>query len=194
MSEQLTQTSYYVNISLIYKLATTTVCFSLQQTPMRSVLWGRVMGTVAPRVSANQEQSASTGTQHLWEEGGSRLEKQTPSALDWAITTSAGTCAGASAWIFNLLSIKNNKTGIVRLESWWPGVNKYWSRLENIISEPFTEAMKMFPYCLCVSPYVRNPDGDSSPWCYIYKGTQIEWDFCSLPRCSEGIDIQNPNM
>ncbi|XP_039906773.1 tissue-type plasminogen activator isoform X1 [Simochromis diagramma] len=33
--------------------------------------------------------------------------------------------------------------------------------------------------------FCRNPDGDSSPWCYIYKGTQIEWDFCSLPRCSE---------
>lgn len=96
MSEQITQTSYYINISLIYKLMTTTVCFSLQQTPMRNVLWGRLKGTAAPRVSANQEQSASTGTQRLCEEGGSQLEKQTPSALDWAITTSAGTCAGAS--------------------------------------------------------------------------------------------------
>uniref|UniRef100_A0A1A8N1T2 Plasminogen activator, tissue n=1 Tax=Nothobranchius pienaari TaxID=704102 RepID=A0A1A8N1T2_9TELE len=31
--------------------------------------------------------------------------------------------------------------------------------------------------------FCRNPDRDSSPWCYIYKGTEIVWDFCSLPKC-----------
>ncbi|XP_063051507.1 tissue-type plasminogen activator isoform X1 [Engraulis encrasicolus] len=31
--------------------------------------------------------------------------------------------------------------------------------------------------------YCRNPDGDSKPWCYIYKGTQIAWEFCTLPSC-----------
>ncbi|XP_070690474.1 tissue-type plasminogen activator isoform X1 [Pempheris klunzingeri] len=33
--------------------------------------------------------------------------------------------------------------------------------------------------------FCRNPDNDSTPWCYIYKGTQIAWDFCSLPKCPE---------
>lgn len=31
--------------------------------------------------------------------------------------------------------------------------------------------------------YCRNPDGDSGPWCYVYKGTQIAWEFCTLPSC-----------
>ncbi|XP_029296170.1 tissue-type plasminogen activator isoform X1 [Cottoperca gobio] len=33
--------------------------------------------------------------------------------------------------------------------------------------------------------FCRNPDNDSTPWCYIYKGTQITWDFCSMPKCQE---------
>uniref|UniRef100_A0A3Q1AH37 Plasminogen activator n=1 Tax=Amphiprion ocellaris TaxID=80972 RepID=A0A3Q1AH37_AMPOC len=33
--------------------------------------------------------------------------------------------------------------------------------------------------------FCRNPDNDSTPWCYIYKGTQIVWEFCSVPRCPE---------
>ncbi|XP_076126390.1 tissue-type plasminogen activator [Alosa pseudoharengus] len=32
--------------------------------------------------------------------------------------------------------------------------------------------------------YCRNPDGDSKPWCYVYKGTQIAWEFCTLPTCA----------
>ncbi|XP_024132024.1 tissue-type plasminogen activator isoform X3 [Oryzias melastigma] len=32
--------------------------------------------------------------------------------------------------------------------------------------------------------FCRNPDQDSSPWCYIYKGNQIIWELCSLPKCS----------
>ncbi|XP_030636357.1 tissue-type plasminogen activator [Chanos chanos] len=31
--------------------------------------------------------------------------------------------------------------------------------------------------------YCRNPDGDAKPWCYVYKRTQIAWEFCSLPSC-----------
>ncbi|XP_028852986.1 tissue-type plasminogen activator isoform X2 [Denticeps clupeoides] len=34
--------------------------------------------------------------------------------------------------------------------------------------------------------YCRNPDGDSKPWCYVYKGTQIVWEFCTLPTCAAG--------
>ncbi|XP_037535966.1 tissue-type plasminogen activator [Nematolebias whitei] len=33
--------------------------------------------------------------------------------------------------------------------------------------------------------FCRNPDQDSSPWCYIYKGTEIVWDYCPLPKCPE---------
>ncbi|KAM9858269.1 tissue-type plasminogen activator isoform 2-T3 [Aulostomus maculatus] len=33
--------------------------------------------------------------------------------------------------------------------------------------------------------FCRNPDDDSTPWCYVYRGTQIVWEFCSLPKCPE---------
>uniref|UniRef100_A0A671MTF6 Plasminogen activator n=1 Tax=Sinocyclocheilus anshuiensis TaxID=1608454 RepID=A0A671MTF6_9TELE len=31
--------------------------------------------------------------------------------------------------------------------------------------------------------YCRNPDGDTKPWCYVYKKAQISWEFCFLPTC-----------
>uniref|UniRef100_A0A7N6BFS7 T-plasminogen activator n=1 Tax=Anabas testudineus TaxID=64144 RepID=A0A7N6BFS7_ANATE len=31
--------------------------------------------------------------------------------------------------------------------------------------------------------FCRNPDNDSTPWCFIFKGTQVVWDYCSLPKC-----------
>ncbi|KAL0979265.1 hypothetical protein UPYG_G00182950 [Umbra pygmaea] len=31
--------------------------------------------------------------------------------------------------------------------------------------------------------FCRNPDNDSKPWCYVYKRTQIAWEFCKLPSC-----------
>ncbi|KAJ8005740.1 hypothetical protein DPEC_G00121040 [Dallia pectoralis] len=31
--------------------------------------------------------------------------------------------------------------------------------------------------------FCRNPDNDTKPWCYVYKRTQIGWDFCNLPSC-----------
>ncbi|XP_068167297.1 tissue-type plasminogen activator isoform X2 [Antennarius striatus] len=33
--------------------------------------------------------------------------------------------------------------------------------------------------------FCRNPDNDDSPWCYIYKGTQVVWERCSVPKCPE---------
>ncbi|KAK7934428.1 hypothetical protein WMY93_005324 [Mugilogobius chulae] len=33
--------------------------------------------------------------------------------------------------------------------------------------------------------YCRNPDSDSTPWCYVYKGTQVIWEFCSLLKCPQ---------
>ncbi|XP_075592912.1 tissue-type plasminogen activator isoform X1 [Balearica regulorum gibbericeps] len=33
--------------------------------------------------------------------------------------------------------------------------------------------------------YCRNPDEDSRPWCYIYKGGKYIWEHCSVPSCSK---------
>ncbi|KAJ3604233.1 hypothetical protein NHX12_028974 [Muraenolepis orangiensis] len=33
--------------------------------------------------------------------------------------------------------------------------------------------------------YCRNPDNDSTPWCFVYKGSQVTWEFCSAPKCPE---------
>ncbi|XP_072564805.1 tissue-type plasminogen activator [Paramormyrops kingsleyae] len=38
--------------------------------------------------------------------------------------------------------------------------------------------------------YCRNPDDDSTPWCYVYKGIQIEWEYCSLPSCPTDPDLE----
>ncbi|XP_014026292.2 tissue-type plasminogen activator isoform X2 [Salmo salar] len=32
--------------------------------------------------------------------------------------------------------------------------------------------------------FCRNPDNDTKPWCYVYKGNQIVWEFCTLSSCS----------
>uniref|UniRef100_A0A3Q4BDK2 Plasminogen activator n=1 Tax=Mola mola TaxID=94237 RepID=A0A3Q4BDK2_MOLML len=34
--------------------------------------------------------------------------------------------------------------------------------------------------------FCRNPDHDTSPWCFTYRGTQIVKEFCSLPKCPAG--------
>uniref|UniRef100_A0A8C9FW17 Kringle domain-containing protein n=1 Tax=Pavo cristatus TaxID=9049 RepID=A0A8C9FW17_PAVCR len=34
--------------------------------------------------------------------------------------------------------------------------------------------------------YCRNPDEDSRPWCYVYKGGKYTWEHCSVPSCSKG--------
>ncbi|KAM6965463.1 tissue-type plasminogen activator [Aplochiton taeniatus] len=31
--------------------------------------------------------------------------------------------------------------------------------------------------------FCRNPDNDTNTWCYVYKGTQVAWEFCTLPKC-----------
>ncbi|XP_074525516.1 tissue-type plasminogen activator isoform X2 [Halichoeres trimaculatus] len=31
--------------------------------------------------------------------------------------------------------------------------------------------------------FCRNPDSDETPWCYIYKGNQIAWEACPVPKC-----------
>lgn len=33
--------------------------------------------------------------------------------------------------------------------------------------------------------YCRNPDNDDFPWCHVYRGRQIAWEFCSVPKCPQ---------
>ncbi|XP_035958197.1 tissue-type plasminogen activator [Halichoerus grypus] len=33
--------------------------------------------------------------------------------------------------------------------------------------------------------YCRNPDGDSRPWCYVFKAGKYSSEFCSAPACPE---------
>ncbi|MFT7805054.1 tissue-type plasminogen activator [Arapaima gigas] len=33
--------------------------------------------------------------------------------------------------------------------------------------------------------YCRNPSDDSSPWCYIYKGSQLTWEKCEIAKCEK---------
>uniref|UniRef100_A0A671MV15 Plasminogen activator n=1 Tax=Sinocyclocheilus anshuiensis TaxID=1608454 RepID=A0A671MV15_9TELE len=35
---------------------------------------------------------------------------------------------------------------------------------------------------LAVFPH-RNPDGDLGPWCHVYKGSQLTWELCDVPKC-----------
>ena len=34
------------------------------------------------------------------------------------------------------------------------------------------------------TPFCRNPDGDSRPWCYVDNAT-VFWEFCDIPPCGE---------
>ncbi|XP_069037057.1 tissue-type plasminogen activator isoform X1 [Lepisosteus oculatus] len=34
--------------------------------------------------------------------------------------------------------------------------------------------------------YCRNPDNDTKPWCHVYRGVQLTWEYCSLPSCPTG--------
>uniref|UniRef100_A0A663MQJ1 Plasminogen n=1 Tax=Athene cunicularia TaxID=194338 RepID=A0A663MQJ1_ATHCN len=40
--------------------------------------------------------------------------------------------------------------------------------------------------------YCRNPDGDSSPWCFTTDPTTT-WEYCSLKRCDDHIQEHAPN-
>ncbi|KAM8972432.1 tissue-type plasminogen activator [Pelodytes ibericus] len=31
--------------------------------------------------------------------------------------------------------------------------------------------------------YCRNPDGDTKPWCYVFKEGRYSWEYCSVPAC-----------
>ncbi|XP_046871569.1 tissue-type plasminogen activator, partial [Hypomesus transpacificus] len=38
--------------------------------------------------------------------------------------------------------------------------------------------------------FCRNPDSDSSPWCYVYRGIEVSWELCSLPKCPAGPNLE----
>ncbi|KAG7263942.1 hypothetical protein CRUP_029282, partial [Coryphaenoides rupestris] len=33
--------------------------------------------------------------------------------------------------------------------------------------------------------FCRNPDNDSVPWCFVYKGAQVDWQYCGMDKCPE---------
>uniref|UniRef100_A0A8C2HJY4 Plasminogen activator, tissue n=1 Tax=Cyprinus carpio TaxID=7962 RepID=A0A8C2HJY4_CYPCA len=35
--------------------------------------------------------------------------------------------------------------------------------------------------------FCRNPDGDLGPWCHVYKGSQLTWELCDVPKCPRKI-------
>ncbi|XP_043843309.1 coagulation factor XII isoform X2 [Dromiciops gliroides] len=41
-------------------------------------------------------------------------------------------------------------------------------------------------------PYCRNPDNDTSPWCFVLSGTRMSWEHCSLPICQD--PTQSPDI
>ncbi|XP_036382604.1 tissue-type plasminogen activator [Megalops cyprinoides] len=38
--------------------------------------------------------------------------------------------------------------------------------------------------------YCRNPDNDTMSWCYVYKGLQVTWEFCTLPACPSDQNLE----
>ncbi|XP_060228838.1 coagulation factor XII isoform X2 [Meriones unguiculatus] len=32
--------------------------------------------------------------------------------------------------------------------------------------------------------FCRNPDGDARPWCFVWSGDRLGWDYCDLPPCA----------
>ncbi|XP_044517555.1 coagulation factor XII [Gracilinanus agilis] len=34
-------------------------------------------------------------------------------------------------------------------------------------------------------PYCRNPDNDTSPWCFVLSGSQMSWEYCRLAICQD---------
>lgn len=40
--------------------------------------------------------------------------------------------------------------------------------------------------------YCRNPDGDSSPWCFT-TDPSMRWDYCNLKRCDDYTQEPAPN-
>uniref|UniRef100_A0A663MT17 Plasminogen n=1 Tax=Athene cunicularia TaxID=194338 RepID=A0A663MT17_ATHCN len=49
-----------------------------------------------------------------------------------------------------------------------------------------------FPNADLRDNYCRNPDGDSSPWCFTTDPTTT-WEYCSLKRCDDHIQEHAPN-
>lgn len=40
--------------------------------------------------------------------------------------------------------------------------------------------------------FCRNPDNDTRPWCFVWRGDQLSWQYCRLARCQAPIGEAPP--
>ncbi|XP_054573755.1 coagulation factor XII [Eptesicus fuscus] len=40
--------------------------------------------------------------------------------------------------------------------------------------------------------FCRNPDNDTHPWCFVWSGNRLSWDYCDLARCPAAPQTQPP--
>lgn len=38
----------------------------------------------------------------------------------------------------------------------------------------------------------RNPDNDTGPWCFTWRGGHISWEYCAVPRCAPRPKLWTP--
>nr|XP_040128952.1 coagulation factor XII isoform X3 [Ictidomys tridecemlineatus] len=42
--------------------------------------------------------------------------------------------------------------------------------------------------------FCRNPDNDTRPWCFVWKGDRLSWEYCDLAQCWATIQAAPPLM
>ncbi|XP_063748914.1 hyaluronan-binding protein 2-like isoform X1 [Eleginops maclovinus] len=42
--------------------------------------------------------------------------------------------------------------------------------------------------------HCRNPDGDDKPWCFTKKDGKLQWDYCNVKKCSDGVSPTVPTI
>lgn len=40
--------------------------------------------------------------------------------------------------------------------------------------------------------FCRNPDNDTRPWCFVWSGNRLSWEYCLLPQCPAAPQTQPP--
>nr|XP_020140431.1 coagulation factor XII isoform X2 [Microcebus murinus] len=41
-------------------------------------------------------------------------------------------------------------------------------------------------------PFCRNPDNDTRPWCFVWSGDRLSWEYCDLARCQPPVQAAPP--
>ncbi|XP_043911770.1 hyaluronan-binding protein 2 isoform X2 [Protopterus annectens] len=55
----------------------------------------------------------------------------------------------------------------------------------HLLGESFNSFMENAEsYGIGEHNYCRNPDGDSTPWCFVLKGKKLMWNFCKVSQCA----------